>query len=160
LVDFTDFNSTVVTGGTINRTFVIKNIGDAPLNLSGTPKVTIGGTNSSDFTVTVQPTSPVAAADQTTFTIRFDPSAAGLRSATVSIANDDSDENPYTFAIQGTGTTTPTTPPTTPNGPVVGGEIYRVNKFVVFAPWLALLLLIGSGVILAVRRFIHGQSKK
>jgi len=34
---------------------------------------------------------------------RIDPSAAGTRTAMVSIINDDSDENPYTFAICGTG---------------------------------------------------------
>ena len=33
------------------------------------------------------------------------PSASGLRSATLSIANNDADENPYDFAIQGTGLT-------------------------------------------------------
>jgi hypothetical protein len=35
-----------------------------------------------------------------------DPSATGLRTVTVSIANDDPDENPDDFAIQGTGSTT------------------------------------------------------
>jgi hypothetical protein len=40
----------------------------------------------------------------TTFTVRFDPSATGTRSATLSIANNDADENPYDFAIQGAGT--------------------------------------------------------
>ncbi|MFQ5630912.1 MAG: FlgD immunoglobulin-like domain containing protein, partial [bacterium] len=40
----------------------------------------------------------------TVFTIRFDPGAIGQRTATVSIDNDDADENPYDFAIQGTGT--------------------------------------------------------
>jgi hypothetical protein len=35
-----------------------------------------------------------------------DPSATGLRTTTVSIANDDADENPYDFANQGTGSTT------------------------------------------------------
>ena len=35
-----------------------------------------------------------------------DPSATGLRTATVSITNDGADENPYDFANQGTGSTT------------------------------------------------------
>jgi hypothetical protein len=38
----------------------------------------------------------------------FRPTAAGLRTATVVIPNDDADENPYTFAIQGTGKAVPT----------------------------------------------------
>ena len=41
------------------------------------------------------------------FTITFTPQAAGLRQAVVIIANNDADENPYTFAIQGTGTVAP-----------------------------------------------------
>lgn len=65
----------------------------------------IGGTNAADFTVNVQPTSPVAATNgTTTFQVTFDPSASGTRTATISIANDDADENPYNFSIQGTGT--------------------------------------------------------
>lgn len=37
----------------------------------------------------------------TTFQIRFDPLTTGSRSATVSINNNDSDENPYTFELTG-----------------------------------------------------------
>ena len=53
-----------------------------------------------------QPDSP---GNSATFTVTFDPSATGLRTATISIANNDCDENPYDFAIQGTGTNTPPT---------------------------------------------------
>src|SRR5581483_292094 len=74
-----------------------------------------------DFTVTTQPASPVAALNgTTTFVITFVPGAAGLRTATVSIANDDADENPYTFAIQGTGTPQP-------NGPVCSSFTNRTT---------------------------------
>jgi uncharacterized repeat protein (TIGR01451 family) len=102
--DDTDFGSTAVAGGTVSHTFTIENTGGAVLNLTGTPKVNITGTNAADFTVTVQPSSPVAATNgTTTFTIVLDPSATGTRTATVSIANDDADENPYDFSIQGQG---------------------------------------------------------
>ncbi len=102
--DDTDFGSAPVAAGTVDHTFTIINTGTADLNLTGTPKVLISGAHAADFTVTVQPTSPVASGGgTTTFTVRFDPSATGVRSATVSIANDDSNENPYDFAIQGTG---------------------------------------------------------
>ena len=40
------------------------------------------------------------------FAIRFNPTAVGLRTATVSIGSDDLDKTPYTFAIQGVGETT------------------------------------------------------
>ncbi|WP_340239953.1 Ig-like domain repeat protein [Emticicia soli] len=125
--DDTDFGSQAVTSGTIDKTFTIYNTGSAALNLTGTPKVSIGGANASDFTVVSLPASPVAASNgTTTFQVRFDPSAQSLRTATISIANDDADENPYTFAIQGTGSATAstTTTLTSNNNPAsVGGFV-------------------------------------
>jgi hypothetical protein len=106
-VDYTDFGNADIASGTVDHTFTIENTGTAILNLTGTPKIDISGTNASDFTVTVSPTSPVAINGSTTFTVHFDPSAAGTRTATISIANNDSDENPYNFNIQGTGTAAP-----------------------------------------------------
>ena len=102
--DHTDFGSTAVSGGTVTRTFTIENTGGAALSLSGNPKVAVGGTNSSEFTVTQPSVSSVAAGSSTTFTVTFNPSDTGARRATLSIANNDANENPYNFAIQGTGT--------------------------------------------------------
>jgi len=62
--------------------------------------------------VTARPSIPIAAAGgTTTFTVQFDPSDVGLRTAVVSIANDDSDENPYEFGIHGMGTDSATAVP-------------------------------------------------
>ncbi len=105
--DNTDFGSADIATGTIDRTFTIENTGSADLNLIGTPRVAISGANQADFTVTAQPSSPVASNGTSSFTVRFNPSSTGTRTATISIANDDSDENPYNFSIQGTGTTGP-----------------------------------------------------
>jgi hypothetical protein len=106
--DHTDFGSCNVDSATISRIYTIKNTGSQELVLDGTPKVAISGSHAADFTVTSQPSSPVAATTgTTTFTVRFDPSDFGVRSATLSISNDDSDENPYTFDIQGTGIALP-----------------------------------------------------
>ena len=106
--DQTDFGDVNVTGEIVVHTFTIRNTGSLPLNLTGDPRVTIGGTHAADFTLTADADVAVAAGGgESTFTISFDPSAEGLRQATVSIANDDSDENPYDFNIQGTGTVTP-----------------------------------------------------
>jgi len=104
--DHTDFGSADISTGSVDRVFTIANLGNVSLNLTGSSKVQITGANAADFSVTVQPSSPVAASGNTTFTVHFDPSATGLRSATISIANDDADENPYDFVIQGTGTGT------------------------------------------------------
>jgi hypothetical protein len=98
----TDFGNTDVASGSVARTFTIYNTGSGPLNLTGdSPYVTIGGTNPGDFSVTTPPSSSIAAAGSTTFQITFNPSAGGTRSATVSIANNDDNENPYNFSIQG-----------------------------------------------------------
>jgi uncharacterized repeat protein (TIGR01451 family) len=106
----TDFGSANVAGGTVTHTLTIANTGTRQLLLSGMPKVAISGTHASDFTVTVQPTSPVAVTNgTTTFTIVFDPSGIGTRTATVTIENDDCDEGPYSFVIQGTGANLPPT---------------------------------------------------
>jgi hypothetical protein len=101
----TDFGP-VTLATSVSQTFTIQNTGTAALSLSGTPPVQLSGANAADFSVSLQPTSPVAAAGSTTFTVSFNPSALGLRQATVSIANDDSNENPYFFNIQGTGNPT------------------------------------------------------
>jgi trimeric autotransporter adhesin len=105
--DHTDFGSADVAGGTVTRTFTIQNTGAAALSLSGSPLVAIGGANAADFAVTAQPAASVAAAGSTTFQVRFDPSATGARSATITIANSDANENPYNFSIQGTGASAP-----------------------------------------------------
>ncbi len=101
----TDFGSVAAAGGTQTRTFVISSFGTGPLTLTGTPRVQVSGANAADFTVTVQPPSTVTNGTNTTFQVVFDPSATGMRTATLSIGSDDSDENPYTFDIKGTGNT-------------------------------------------------------
>ena len=102
--DDTDFVSVNVNSGDQTHTFTIQNSGAGTLTLTGTPSVAISGTNASDFTVTTQPASAsIAASGNTSFIVTFDPSSVGLRTATVSISNDDSTADPYTFSIQGAG---------------------------------------------------------
>ena len=101
--DDTDFGSVQIGDAGVSHTFTVANTGTAALTLTGTPQVALTGTTS-DFTVTTQPSSPVAGGSTTTFKIQFNPTATGARQATVSIANNDSDENPYTFTIRGSGT--------------------------------------------------------
>ncbi len=104
IADDTDFGSVNVSGGTDAHTFTINNIGCTSLNLTGSsPYITISGTHAADFSVTSIPSASISSGSNTTFEITFDPSAPGLRTASISIANDDSDENPYNFNIQGIG---------------------------------------------------------
>ena len=102
LADHTDFGSPLVTGGSVVRTFTIENIGNVDLNLSGAPLVDVSGTHAGDFLVTASPATTIGGGSSDTFDITFTPGGAGLRSATVTIENDDADEAPYTFSIQGT----------------------------------------------------------
>lgn len=96
----------VVTGTTKNLSFYIRNAspaGSADLKLTGNPdKVSVSGDNAGDFSVGNVGES-VSAAGSLGFIVSFAPSALGLRSATLSIPNNDSDENPFTVNISGTG---------------------------------------------------------
>jgi hypothetical protein len=108
--DGSDFGGVDVATDSLTRTFTIQNTGTGSLSLTGVPKVQITG--SSDFTVTTQPVSPVSVAapspspaptPTTAFQIKFAPSSAGLKTATVTITNNDANEGSYQFAIQGNG---------------------------------------------------------
>lgn len=103
LWDATDFGAAALGGAPAQQTFTIENTGAAALTLTGAPRVEIIGKHAGDFAVVSQPGSQVPPGESASFTIQFLPQAAGLREAAVRIVNDDSDENPYTFALQGSG---------------------------------------------------------
>jgi hypothetical protein len=104
--DFTDFG-TLVSGQTLMRSFTLLNSGEVDLALTNSGLVSIGGPGAADFTLVNAPSSPILPGGQTTFAIRFNPGILGPRQATVSISNN-SNTDPYTFAIQGTGIAAPT----------------------------------------------------
>ncbi|MEZ4839342.1 choice-of-anchor D domain-containing protein [Flavobacterium sp.] len=101
------FNNTlyasIAVGANQDKDFRIENLGISNLTLTGVPRVQITGTHAADFTVTTQPAASIVSGANSVFVIRFSPSAGGVRNATVTIINNDSDEAPYTFAIQGGG---------------------------------------------------------
>jgi len=93
-------------------TFTIENLGFAALNLTGTTKVAVSGTDAALFTV-VQPTaSSLALSATTTFTVTFTPTTTGTKTAVLTIANNDPDasESPYIINLTGTGTANSTAP--------------------------------------------------
>ena len=96
----TDFGSTVVVGGQMTHTFTISNSGAYTLSVTS---LSLSGANAADFTIS-DITTPTTArpGSSVIFNVTFAPQVTGTRVATVTIANDDSDENPYEFAIQGT----------------------------------------------------------
>lgn len=81
-------------------TFTIQNIGDAAIDITGTPKVAVTGAG---FSVTTDAPASVAANASATFEIQLSTATVGVYSGTISIANNDADENPYNFAITGYG---------------------------------------------------------
>ena len=101
-VDGTDFGN-LLTGSNTFRDFVINNTGTVLLNLTGgAPYVTITGTDAAQFTLTTAPSTPIApGGGSSTFRITYNPSSNGTHNATVTIANDDDNEDPFTYDITG-----------------------------------------------------------
>jgi hypothetical protein len=98
------------------KNFRIQNVGTASLSASS---ITLVGGNTADFAVTAAAPYTIAPGAFVDFTITFTPTAIGSRTTTVTIANNDSNENPYTFLIEGTGTCATATNTITPlSGPV------------------------------------------
>ncbi len=98
-----DFGNVVAAGSvTVTNVFVITNSGGVNLTLGS---LSISGTHAADFSVALQPTTPVAPGGSTTFKISFNPGATGARTASASFSNNDADENPFNFTLNGTGAT-------------------------------------------------------
>lgn len=100
--DGTDFGEVDLAGDPATHTFVIRNDGDASLSLS---RLEFQGGQTSDFSITRVPSATIPAGSESSFGVRFKPGATGLRSTTLRILNNDTNENPFDFVIQGTGTT-------------------------------------------------------
>lgn len=87
-------------GASQSKSYRIQNLGNVDLTISN---VDITGANPEDFTITIIPNSPIRPGEFSLLEIEFSPLEVGPRNAIVSISNNDSAKNPYTFAIRGTG---------------------------------------------------------
>lgn len=103
----TDFGDVTIASN-LSKSFILKNTGLGPLVVSN---LNITGTNASEFSLVSAPSTPFTLASNASqvLTIQFSPSAAGTRSATININNNDLDENTFNFKVQGTGTVAVTT---------------------------------------------------
>ncbi|MDD5150016.1 MAG: choice-of-anchor D domain-containing protein [Flavobacterium sp.] len=100
IIDGTDFGSTQIVTSPISRTFTIENLGGPTLTIGA---ISISGINASDFTLTTAPSSSIVGGSSSTFVVTFNPNISGTKTASISIVNNDSDENPYTFDLTGIG---------------------------------------------------------
>jgi hypothetical protein len=84
----------------ISRTFTIKNIGN--LNLNGLA-ITKAGAHSKEYTITRLKRRMLAPEAAITFRVTFKAKAVGQRTASIRIANNDRDENPFIINLAGEG---------------------------------------------------------
>jgi hypothetical protein len=97
-----DFGNIQVFTSSSPVNFTMKNIGSADLTIYDI------WSNSGDFVVN-KPGMPVTvvSGSNKTFSVTFEPSFVGSNSATITIDNDDLNENPYTFSVIGYGNPPP-----------------------------------------------------
>ncbi len=87
-------------GESSERSFTIKNEGFAQL---GGLSFTLDGAHSADFSISSPPATALAPTASTSFTVRFAPSAAGARTATLRLGSNDANESPFDILLSGTG---------------------------------------------------------
>lgn len=115
-----DFGTVAITDPPLDVVFTIQNLGQVSLsliegaalnlgksnlNLAVIPAdtVVISGDDDESFTITQPTVTSISAGSSTTFTISFGPTLTGSKTASISISNDDADENPYIINLQGIG---------------------------------------------------------
>ena len=109
---------TDLADGTAELAFGSVNLGDTPAELSVTVKnpgtaelsglaITVDGPDSGDFSVIGPLAMSLAPGESTAFTVSFAPGAAGTRSASLHLASNDADENPFDLALTGSGVAVP-----------------------------------------------------
>jgi hypothetical protein len=96
----TNFPIVSVCSGSASKTYSIFNNGINTLTITA---VQLTGTNAADYTITSMPAATVSPGGSTTLTVSFNPSSSGFRLARVVIYNNDCNENPYDYLIQGVG---------------------------------------------------------
>jgi hypothetical protein len=101
-------NGTYVVGASGTTPITIENFGSGNLTISGASD---SGPNAAEFSTSIT-AGTVGATSSQNYTLTFTATGPGTRTATLSIANDDSDENPYIIQLVGIGTNNLATEPT------------------------------------------------
>ncbi|MEM9833085.1 MAG: choice-of-anchor D domain-containing protein [Bacteroidota bacterium] len=101
-----DFGEVDANTSSSEVAFILENIGDADLELSGTAGslVALSGTDADQFSIDqTDVTSPLTAGSDQPFTVSFSPTSEGEKTATLTITSNDADEGTYTLILNGTG---------------------------------------------------------
>ncbi|MBC7935618.1 MAG: choice-of-anchor D domain-containing protein, partial [Rhizobacter sp.] len=100
VTDNTDFGN--VTGAGAAKTFVIHNTGTATLNIGA---ISFIGADDEMFTLDTLVPATLPPGASANIAVNFLPVGNGLKTASIIVNNDDTDEAAYTFSLQGTGIT-------------------------------------------------------
>lgn len=91
-----DFGVVSASGGTVQKTFTIRNVGAMDLTLGS---ITQDG--ATDFIVGVPAATTLVPGASTTFTVTFAPASAGQRTAAIHIESNDATEDPFDVTLIG-----------------------------------------------------------
>ncbi len=92
---------TRINSGNSNLSFKIENTGSGNLILSGSPSVALGG-DTNNYGI-LQPSNSIISSTAAFFNLIKKFSSVGQKTSTISIPNDDCDENPYSVTFSGIG---------------------------------------------------------
>ncbi|MBP7553795.1 MAG: choice-of-anchor D domain-containing protein [Spirochaetes bacterium] len=95
--DAIDYTLTFPNGFTNDLKFTVKNIGVGNLLLTGSPRVTVSG---SEFSLFQDASGIIADGEYSEFIVKFSPAGSGTYTGSISIANNDGDNNPYNFSFK------------------------------------------------------------
>jgi len=97
------FNDVVAGSASAAKTVTVRNNGSGPLSISG---LTITGTDAGQFRLVPPPTLPasVGAGQSLALQVVFDPTSAGPKRATLTVAGNDTANSQQTVALRGLGT--------------------------------------------------------
>uniref|UniRef100_UPI0031D78178 tandem-95 repeat protein n=1 Tax=Chitinophaga sp. TaxID=1869181 RepID=UPI0031D78178 len=130
--DGTNYGVLTSTGGAVNATFIVQNIGTGTITLTGTPRVAISG--DAGFSVTAQPSgTSITSGSGLNFVVTFNPAshAIGTYTAVVTIKNNDSntDRASYSFTVSAVVNNLPTVSDNSVSGPEDNALTFTAANF-------------------------------
>ncbi len=93
-------DGSIAPGQTRDLNVIVHNTGNGDLTSIA---ASIIGTDAGQFTLVSTPPATLAAGASAAFTIRFSPTSLGAKSATLSIASSDPNQNPFTLTLTSAG---------------------------------------------------------